>query len=159
VRLIDPVDIYRQALRAVKYGVLFIVLSFAAFFMFEHLRTLPIHPIQYLLVGLAQAVFFLLLTSLSEHIAFPLAYLAAAAASIVLIGVYLAAILRAWWRGLGFGGALTILYAALYGILRSEQNALLLGSLLLFLALAGLMLGTRKIDWYRLGKSSTAEGA
>ena len=76
VRLIDPVDIYRQALRAVKYGVLFIVLSFAAFFMFEHLRTLPIHPIQYLLVGLAQAVFFLLLTSLSEHIAFPLAYLA-----------------------------------------------------------------------------------
>ena len=159
VRLIDPVDIYRQALRAVKYGVLFIVLSFAAFFMFEHLRTLPIHPIQYLLVGLAQAVFFLLLTSLSEHIAFPLAYLAAAAASIVLIGVYLAAILHAWWRGLGFGGALTILYAALYGILRSEQNALLLGSLLLFLALAGLMLGTRKIDWYRLGKSSTAESA
>ena len=73
--------------------------------------------------------------------------------------VYLAAILHAWWRGLGFGGALTILYAALYGILRSEQNALLLGSLLLFLALAGLMLGTRKIDWYRLGKSSTAESA
>ena len=159
VRLIDPVDIYRQALRAVKYGVLFIVLSFAAFFMFEHLRTLPIHPIQYLLVGLAQAVFFLLLTSLSEHIAFPLAYLAAAAASIVLIGVYLAAILRAWWRGLGFGGALTILYAALYGILRSEQNALLLGSLLLFLALAGLMLGTRKIDWYHLGKYDAAAGA
>lgn len=152
VRLIDPVDIYRQATRAVKYGVLFIVLSFTAFFMFEHLRSLPIHPIQYLLVGLAQAVFFLLLTSLSEHIAFSLAYLAAASGSIVLIGVYLASILRGWSRGLGFSTALAILYAALFGILRSEQNALLLGSLLLFIALAGLMLGTRRIDWYHLGK-------
>ena len=152
VRLIDPVDIYRQATRAVKYGVLFIVLSFSAFFMFEHLRSLPIHPIQYLLVGLAQAVFFLLLTSLSEHIAFSLAYLAGAGASITLIGIYLAAILHGWTRGLGFSGALAILYAALFGILRSEQNALLLGSLLLFIALAGLMLGTRRIDWYRLGK-------
>jgi len=154
VRLIDPVDIYRQAMRAVKYGVLFIVLSFAAFFMFEHLRSLPIHPIQYLLVGLAQAVFFLLLTSLSEHIAFSLAYLAAASASILLIGIYLAAILRGWRRGTGFTVALAVLYAALFGILRSEQNALLLGSLLLFIALAGLMLGTRRIDWYGLGKHS-----
>lgn len=155
VRLIDPVDIYRQALRAVKYGVLFIVLSFSAFFTFEHLRRLPIHPIQYLLVGLAQAVFFLLLTSLSEHISFSLAYLAAATASICLIGIYLASILRGWTRGLGFSGALSVLYAALFGILRSEQNALLLGSILLFLALAGLMLGTRRIDWYRLGGAGT----
>lgn len=152
VRLIDPVDVYRQALRAVKYGVLFVVLSFTAFFMFEHLKALPIHPIQYFLVGLAQAVFFLLLTSLSEHTSFALAYLAAAAASILLIGIYLAAILHGWHRGLGFSAGLSILYAALFGILRSEQNALLLGSLLLFFALAGLMLGTRRIDWYGLGK-------
>jgi len=158
VRLIDPVDVYRQALRAVKYGVLFIVLAFSAFFTFEHLRSLPIHPIQYLLVGLAQAVFFLLLTSLSEHIAFALAYLAAAAASIALIAIYLAAILHGWRRGLGFAGALATLYAALFGILRSEQNALLLGSLLLFVALASLMLGTRRIDWYRLGKPADAAG-
>ena len=159
VRLIDPVDIYRQALRAVKYGVLFIVLSFASFFMFEHLKTLPIHPIQYLLVGLAQAIFFLLLTSLSEHIAFALAYLAAASASVLLIGIYLASILKGWRRGAGFTFALAILYAALFGILRSEQNALLLGSLLLFIALAGLMLGTRRIDWYRLGKQAEASEA
>ena len=106
-------------------------------------------------------MFFLLLTSLSEHISFSHAYLAAAAASICLIGVYLASILRGWTRGLGFSSALAILYAALFGILRSEQNALLLGSILLFIALAGLMLGTRSIDWYRLGKSSddaTTEG-
>ena len=157
VRLIDPVDIYRQAMRAVKYGVLFIVLSFSTFFMFEQLRSLPIHPIQYLLVGLAQAIFFLLLTSLSEHIAFSLAYLIAAAASVVLIGIYLASILHGWRRGTGFTVALAILYAALFGILRSEQNALLLGSLLLFIALAGLMLGTRRIDWYRLGKRPDAQ--
>ena len=82
--------------------------------------------------------------------------MSAAAASIALIGAYLAAILGGWTRGLGFAGALAVLYAALYGILRSEQNALLLGSLLLFLALAGLMLGTRHIDWYRLGKRTDA---
>ena len=157
VRLIDPVDIYRQALRAVKYGVLFIVLSFAAFFTFEHLRCLPIHPIQYLRDGMAQAIFFLLLTSLSEHIAFSLAYLVAATASILLIGIYLASILHGWRRGMGFTVALSVLYAALFGILRSEQNALLLGSLLLFIALAGLMLGTRRIDWYRLGGRSEAQ--
>ena len=156
VRLIDPVDVYRQALRAVKYGVLFVVLSFAAFFTFENLKALPIHPIQYMFVGLTQAVFFLLLTSLSEHISFSLAYLAAATASITLIGVYLASILRGWQRGVGFSSALVILYASLFGILRSEQNALLLGSLLLFVALAGLMLGTRRIDWYGLGQPATA---
>ena len=156
-RLIEPVDVYRQALRAVKYGILFIVLSFSAFFMFENLRSLPIHPIQYLLVGLAQAVFFLLLTSLSEHIAFASAYAAAAAASILLIGAYLATVLRGWRRGLGFSFALAILYAALYGILCSEENALLLGSILLFIALAGLMLGTRHIDWYQLGKRGSVE--
>ena len=154
VRLIDPVDVYRQALRAVKYGVLFVVLTFAAFFMFENLKSLPIHPVQYSLVGLAQALFFLLLTSLSEHIAFSLAYLAAATACITLIGIYLAAILRGWRRGFGFSFALATLYAALFGILRSEQSALLLGSLLLFFALAGLMLGTRRIDWYGLNTRS-----
>lgn len=157
VRLVSPVDIYQQALRAAKYGILFIVLSFSAFFVFEHLKTLPIHPIQYLLVGLAQAIFFLLLTSLSEHVDFSLAYLVAALASIALIVVYLAAILNGWRRGLGFGGTLGLLYGALYGILRSEQNALLLGSLLLFCALAFLMLATRRLDWYRLGRQSAVQ--
>lgn len=159
VRLIDPVDVYRQALRAVKYGVLFIVLAFSAFFTFEHLRSLPIHPIQYLLLGLAQAIFFLLLTSLSEHLPFWLAYLGAALASIALIGVYLAAILRGWPRAAGFSLALSTLYGALFAILQSEQNALLLGSLLLFAALGALMLGTRRIDWYRIGQTSAPGSA
>lgn len=157
VSLINPVDIYQQATRAVKYGILFIALGFAAFFAFEHLRALPIHPIQYLLVGLAQAIFFLLLVSLSEHIRFWFAYLISAAASIALITVYLAAILKGWQRALGFGLALVLLYAALFGILRAEQNALLLGTLLLFAALAGLMLGTRRIDWYGFGRGNAPQ--
>lgn len=148
VRLIEPVDVYQQALRSVKYGFLFIALSFAAFFVFEQLKKLRIHPIQYLLVGLAQAVFFLLLISLSEIMSFALAYGLSAAASVLLVGVYLASVLRGVARAVGFSAAMGTLYAALFGILQSEQNALLLGSLLLFLLLAAVMLGTRKVDWY-----------
>lgn len=156
VKLIDPVDIYRQALRAVKYGLLFVAVIFAAFFTIETLRSLPIHPIQYLLVGLALALFFLLVVSLSEHIAFAWAYLGAACASIALITVYLAAVLRGWRPALGMGGALAMLYTALFGVLQSEQNALLLGSLLLFAVLGAIMIGTRKIDWYRVGQGREA---
>ncbi|MDZ7938971.1 MAG: cell envelope integrity protein CreD [Rhodoferax sp.] len=148
VRLIEPVDVYQQATRSVKYGFLFIALNFAAFFVFEQLKNLRIHPIQYLLVGLAQAVFFLLLTSLSEHMAFAVAYGVSATASVILVGIYLASVLRGAARAMGFSTAMGTLYAALFGILQSEQNALLLGSLLLFLLLAAVMLGTRKVDWY-----------
>nr|WP_315463886.1 cell envelope integrity protein CreD [uncultured Rhodoferax sp.] len=148
VRLIEPIDVYQQATRSVKYGFLFIVLSFAAFFVFEQLKALRIHPIQYLLVGLVQAVFFLLLTSLSEHMAFAVAYSLSATASVVLLGVYLASVLRGAARAIGFSTAMGMLYAALFGILQSEQNALLLGSLLMFSLLTAVMLGTRKVDWY-----------
>lgn len=154
VRLIDPVDVYRLAVRAVKYGILFIVLSFSAFFMFETIKSLRMHPIQYLLIGLALAIFFLLLTSLSEHIAFHWAYLASALASLSVIGIYLASVLQGWRRSAGFTGALGLLFGALYGVLQSEQNALLLGSLLLFAVLATLMTATRRIDWYQLGQDA-----
>lgn len=150
VNLIDPVDIYHQSVRAAKYGVLFIAITFAAFFLFESVRSLPIHPIQYALVGLALALFFLLLMSLSEHISFAWAYAVASAACVGLITSYLAAALRGWRRGLGFGGGLGLLFGFLFGVLASEQNALLLGALLLFGVLAGLMTATRKVDWYRL---------
>jgi inner membrane protein len=148
VRLIEPVDVYQQATSSVKYGFLFIALSFAAFFVFEQLKSLRIHPIQYLLVGMAQAVFFLLLTSLSEHMAFALAYGVSATASVLLVGVYLASVLQGAARAIGFSAAMGTLYAALFGILQSEQNALLLGSLLIFLLLAAVMISTRKVDWY-----------
>ena len=150
VSLVDPVNAYLQAERATKYGLLFVLLTFVAFFMFELIRQQPIHPIQYGLVGLAIAVFFLLLVSLGEHIAFGFAFLAAALACIGLVGFYLSAVLGGALRGAGFAAMLATLYAALYGLLVSEDNALVLGAGLLFVVLATIMVLTRRIDWYRL---------
>ncbi|MBB3844963.1 inner membrane protein [Xanthomonas campestris] len=153
VRLVDPVDVYTQADRASKYGILFVVLTFVAFVLFELIKRLPIHPLQYLLVGLALAIFFLLLLSLSEHIAFWQAYLVSAAACIGLQFFYLSGVLRSWVRAAGFSAMLTALYGVLYSLLISEDNALLMGSLLLFGILASIMWVTRKLDWYELGNS------
>ena len=159
VSFAEPVNIYLQAERAVKYGILFVALTFAAFFLFEVLKDLRIHPLQYSLVGLALALFFLLLVSLSEHIAFVYAYLAASSACAILIGYYLAHVLGAWRRGLAFATKLALLYAVLYGLLLSEDNALMLGSLLLFGVLAAIMVLTRRVDWYGLGaKDKFASG-
>lgn len=151
VTLMEPVNIYVQAERAVKYGLLFVLLTFAGLYLFELARALRIHPIQYLLAGLALALFFLLLVSLSEHVDFLWAYLAASAACIGLLGFYLSFVLRSWQRGAGFAGLLTALYGALYGLLVSEDNALVMGSVLLFAVLAGIMTVTRKVDWYAVG--------
>lgn len=156
VVLDDPVDSYTMADRATKYGVLFVAITFVGFFMFEVIRQLPIHPIQYGLVGLALVIFFLLLVSLSEHIAFPIAYATASGACIGLIGFYLSAVLRSALRGTVFAATLGLLYAALYGLLISEDNALVLGSLLLFAILAAVMIATRQLDWYRLGSQVTS---
>lgn len=153
VRLVDPVDVYTQADRASKYGILFVVLTFVAFVLFELIKRLPIHPLQYLLVGLALAIFFLLLLSLSEHIAFWQAYLVSAAACIGLQFFYLSGVLRSWARAAGFSAMLTALYGVLYSLLISEDNSLLMGSLLLFGILASIMWVTRKLDWYELGNS------
>ncbi|MBK8337706.1 MAG: cell envelope integrity protein CreD [Sterolibacteriaceae bacterium] len=157
VRFIDPVNIYTQADRAIKYDVLFIGLTFAAFFLFEVMKRLPVHPAQYTLVGLALAMFFLLLLALSEHMAFGIAYLIAASACVGLVTFYLAGVLGGWLRGLGFGGLLATLYGALYGLLVSEDNALLMGALLLFGVLGLAMWVTRKFDWYRLTVRPTPE--
>jgi inner membrane protein len=157
VAFIDPVNVYLQAERAVKYGVLFIVLTFAAFFLSEILRRSPIHPLQYLLVGLALAIFFLLLIAFSEHMPFAAAYGLAASACIGLIAWYLAGAFGGWRRGAAFGAGLTGLYGVLYGVLLSEDNALLMGSVLLFIALGVVMLTTRRLDWYSLGQRGLKE--
>lgn len=150
VQFIEPVNIYQKSERAVKYGSLFIVLSFAAFFLGEILRSRPMHPLQYLLIGLALALFFLILVALSEHISFALSYLASACASILLITVYLSGALGGLRPALGFGAGFTGLFGVLYGVLLSEDNALLMGTALLFVALTAIMLSTRKLNWYRL---------
>ncbi len=158
VGLIDPVNVYLKSERAVKYGILFVVLTFAAFFLTEILRQLPIHPMQYLLVGLALAIFFLLLVALSEHLDFMAAYAISSTACVALIGMYLAGALGSRLRGAAFGAGIAALYGVLYGVLASEDNALLMGTLLLFLALDTTMLTTRKLDWYRVAPLAADEG-
>jgi inner membrane protein len=153
IALVDPVDVYTQADRASKYGLLFVLLTFVGFALFELIKRLPIHPLQYLLVGLALAVFFLLLLSLSEHIAFWKAYLVSSVACIGLQFVYLSGVLRSWVRAAGFAAMLTALYGVLYSLLVSEDNALLMGSLLLFGILGAIMWITRRVDWYELAAS------
>jgi inner membrane protein len=159
VSLLTPIDAYKLSDRATKYGILFVVLTFGGFFLFEMMKELPIHPIQYLLVGFALAIFFLLLISFSEHIAFAQAYLISSAACIGLLTFYLSNVLRSPARGMGFGAMLTTLYAAVYGLLISEDNALILGSLLLFAVLAAVMVVTRKMDWYRTGMQTMKAAA
>lgn len=159
VRLIQPVDEYQQAERAMKYAILFVLLTFSGFFLFEMLRQLPIHPMQYALVGAALAMFYLLLIALSEHLAFAVAYAAASGACVALIGFYLSYVLRHWRRGAGFGAMLGLLYATLFALLQSEDNALVLGALLLFGVLAAVMILTRKLDWARIGASPAAAPA
>ncbi|MGF1679088.1 MAG: cell envelope integrity protein CreD [Candidatus Methylacidiphilales bacterium] len=151
VRLFHPVDVYTVTQRALKYGFLFVALTFAAFFFFEMIRDLRIHPIQYGLVGIALALFFLILLSLSEHILFGWAYFIASSACILLLVFYLASVLAGWKRAMGFGAALTLLYGTLFILLQLQDFALLVGSGILFVVLAGIMLGTRHLNWYQLG--------
>jgi len=154
VSFIEPVGVYRQLERASKYGFLFIGLVFAAFFLLEILRRLRIHPIQYALVGMALAIFFLLLTALSEHIAFGAAYAIATFACVGLITGYLVRALRSSRIGVTFGAALSALYAVLYALLRAEDYALLAGAVVLFGLLAAAMVGTRRVDWHALSEST-----
>lgn len=156
VSLIEPLNVYALSDRAVKYGLLFVALVLMAAFMFELFARLRLHPVQYGLVALSISLFFLLLLALSEKIAFGLAYAAAAAASTLLLVVYFSAVLQGWRRGLGLGAFVGVLYAVLFGLLSSEDNALLLGSLLLFGLLGVLMVGTRRVDWYALSARAPA---
>jgi inner membrane protein len=149
VDLITPIDPYKLSDRAVKYGILFVIITFGGFFIFEVMQRLPIHPVQYFLVGLALAIFFLLLISFSEHMSFGVAYLLASVACIGLLTFYLSYVLRSVRFGVTFGALLTLLYAGVYGLLISEDNALVLGSLMLFGLLAVVMYVTRKVDWYK----------
>ncbi len=133
-------------------GLVFVLITFIAFALFELLKRLAIHPIQYSLAGIALVLFFLLLISLSEHLSFGLAYSIAASSCIALLGFYLIYVLRSIWRSLGFVALLAALYGALYILLLSEDYALLLGSLLLFILLAVIMVVVRRVDWYRIEK-------
>ncbi len=151
VRFIDPTDSYVQTDRAIKYGLLFIGLTFAAFFLFEVLKRLAIHPFQYSLTGAALVLFYLLLLALSEHLAFALAYAIATAGCVTLLTYYLAHILGGLRWGVGFGALLGAVFGLLYVLISLEDHALLAGSVTLFGCLALAMVLTRQVDWYQLG--------
>jgi inner membrane protein len=153
VDLYQPVDGYQQTERALKYGVLFLALTFLAFFLFEVFFPLTLHPVHYLFVGLALCLFYVLLLALSEHTPFGLAYGVAAGAVVLLLGGYSAAILGARSRALGLAGALAGLYGYLWVLLQAEDYALLLGAGALFVLLALAMYLTRRVDWY-VGKAA-----
>ncbi|RZI92780.1 MAG: cell envelope integrity protein CreD [Variovorax sp.] len=156
VSLAEPLNVYAMSTRAVKYGALFVGLVLMAGFMFELFRKLRLHPVQYGLVGLSIALFFLSLVALSEKLLFWQAYAVAASASVLLLAVYFSAALQGWRRGVSFAAYVALLYGALYGLLASESNALLLGALLVFGMLAALMVATRKVDWYALSAPAAA---
>ncbi|MBU1329732.1 MAG: cell envelope integrity protein CreD [Gammaproteobacteria bacterium] len=152
VSFVDPVDQYLKTDRAIKYALLFIGLTFAVFFLFEVLKRMAVHPVQYALVGMSLALFYLLLLSLSEHLSFALAYGIAASACVLLIGFYVSHVLHSALRGGAFAALLALLYAMLFGLLGAEDYALLMGSVLVFGVLAGVMVLTRKLDWYGVGR-------
>lgn len=150
VNLFVPVSTYQKSTRAAKYAILFIGLSFLAYFMFEIFGHLRLHPFQYLLVGFANCLFYLLLLSLSEHVSFGFAYTLSAAASTALVVGYSASILEKRSRILAMLGLLAGLYTFLFVTLRAEQYAMLIGAVALFAILAVVMYLTRRLDWYRV---------
>lgn len=153
VGLIQPVDLYSQVNRSVKYGFLFIGFTFLAFLMFDVIAGVRVAAVEYLLVGAGLVLFFVLLLAFAEVIGFTGAYLLAALAIIALLAGYSAAVLKSRKRGGVIAGLLTGLYATLYVLLSLEAYSLLIGSVLLFVALAGIMYLTRNLDWSGLTKA------
>ena len=152
VRLVQPVDEYLKNTRSAKYAILIIGLTFLLYFFFEVLRKLLIHPFQYLLVGLALTVFYLLLLSLSEHFGFNLAYFVSAAATVGLITGYSLSVLGIKRLVFQLFLWLVAIYGFIFILLQLEDYALLAGSIGVFIALAAVMYYSRSVDWYNLGE-------
>jgi inner membrane protein len=147
ISLIQPVDLYSQVNRATKYGFLFIGFTFLALLIFDVIGGVSVSTVEYLLMGAALVLFFVLLLAFAEVIGFTPAYVLAAAAIAGLNTAYSAAVLGSWRRASFIGALLIGLYAVLYVLLSLEAFSLLIGSLLLLAALAGVMYATRRIDW------------
>ena len=159
VTFYQPVDLYQLVERALKYGVLVIGAAFIAVFLIEVLGRRAFHPIQYLMVGAALAVFYLLLLSLSEHIGFVPAYALASAAIVALVSLYVGLVFRRRREGLIVAAELAGAYALLFVVLRSEDYALLTGSVVVFAALAAVMLATVRTDWSAIGAAQVEKPA
>lgn len=158
-RLLDPANPYKAVERSLKYALMFIGLIFLAFFVLETLSAKRVHPAQYVLIGLAQVVFYLLLLSLAERIGFDLAFLIAAGATVALISSYAGNVFESRSRGLAALAAFSALYVLIYLLMRLEDFALLAGSIAGFGAIAAVMYFTRRISWYDGGLGAGAAGA
>lgn len=158
IDLFSPVDLYSQVNRSVKYGFLFIGFTFMAFLMFDVIAGVRVAAAEYLLVGAGLVLFFVMLLAFAEVIGFAAAYVAAAAAIIGLLAAYSAAVLRSRRRGGYIAALLAALYGVLYVLLSLEAYSLLIGALMLFAALAGVMYLTRNLDWGGLRGGGEAAG-
>lgn len=149
VSFLIPVDHYQKSMRSIKYAFMFIALSFLIFFLTELISGIRLHPIQYMLVGMALVVFYTLLLSLSEHLGFDMAYLISSVATVLLIGLYVRSSTGRIKQGLITGALLTVLYAFLYTTLQLQDFSLLFGSVGIFAVIAVIMYVSRKVNWYR----------
>lgn len=143
-------DDYRMIIRSIKYGMILVLMVFAAFFLSEILQEWRIHPVQYLLVGAALSSFYLLLLSFAEHFGFVTAYIIGASACIGLLWWYLHYVLATTKGVYSMVGLLIGSYSIMFILLRMQQYNLLVGSCVLFVVLFGIMYCTRHIDWYGL---------
>ena len=157
IDLLLPVDNYQKSYRSIRYAILFIGLTFLVFFFIEILNKVFIHPIQYILVGVALTVFYTLLLSISEHLKFNLAFIVSAIATLLLIAGYIQAILKSKYLTLLIIGILTILYTFIFVIIQLQDYALLIGSIGIFIILGLVMYFSRKIDWYNLNLGEKPE--
>jgi len=147
INLLQPVDAYGQTMRSVKYAVLIIALTFFVYFFLEIYYRRKVHPLQYVLIGFALVIFYTLLLSISEYVHFAWAYLTASLATVLLIGWYTKSIFKSWPVVLLFSLILSLLYLFIYVIIQLQDNALLFGSIGLFVLLAIIMHFSRKVNW------------
>lgn len=157
IDLLLPVDSYQKSYRSIKYAILFIVFTFMVFFFIEVLNKVFIHPIQYILVGIALIVFYTLLLSISEHLQYNLAFIVSAIATLLLIAGYVKAILKSTTLMGLISGILLVLYSFIFVIIQLQDFALLIGSIGIFLILGLVMYFSRKIDWYNLNLKDKKE--
>lgn len=150
IDLLLPVDSYQKSYRSIRYAILFIAFTFITFFFIEVLNKIFIHPVQYILVGIALVVFYTLLLSISEYLNYNVAFIISAIATILLIAGYLKAILKSTKLSLLISGILFVLYAFIFVIIQLQDFSLLIGSVGLFVILGLIMFYSRKIDWYNL---------
>ena len=159
VRFLDEANPYQSVTRALKYAPMFIGLVFLAYFLFETVSGVRAHPAQYVLVGLAQTIFYLLLLGISEHLGFTPGFLMAAVATVMLLSLYAGAVFKSRSSMLQAFIAFSLLYSLIYVLMRLDDYALLVGAVASFTAIAATMFMTRNLDWYGLSSDEPAKAS